>query len=114
MPPECVRITLMPILEEVVMDKYAMESAVLEPRQESDCSELTKKSTRRRPTSKGSIQDSAKRRGLGCVNEAVEPSFRTLRKYTDTGETDLLNFDWNQSAIPAGISGFTECSERRL
>ena len=44
-----------------------------------------------------------------CRNEAVESSFRTLRKHTKTGETDLLNFDWNQSAIPAGISGFTEC-----
>ena len=48
------------------------------------------------------------------ANEAVVQSFRTLRKQSETGETDLLNFDWNQSAILAGISGFTECPEGRL
>ena len=48
------------------------------------------------------------------ANEAVVQSFRTLRKQSETGETDLLNFDWNQSAISAGIRGFTECPEGRL
>ena len=51
---------------------------------------------------------------LFYYNEAVEPSFRTLRKHIEACQTDLLNFDWNQSDIPAGISEFTECSERRL
>ena len=34
---------------------------------------------------------------------------KTLRKHTEACRIDLMNFDWNQSAIPAGINGFTEC-----
>ena len=37
---------------EVVMDKHAIEAPDLEPHQEIECSELTKKSTRMRSTSK--------------------------------------------------------------
>ena len=36
---------------------------------------------------------------------------KTFRKHTEACPIDLINFDWNQSAIPAGISGFTECSD---
>ena len=34
---------------------------------------------------------------------------KTFRKHTKACLIDLINFDWNQSAIPAGSSGFTEC-----
>ena len=34
---------------------------------------------------------------------------KTFRKHTEACRIDLMNFDWNQSAIPASINGFTEC-----
>ena len=34
---------------------------------------------------------------------------KTFRKHTKACPIDLMNFDWNQNAIPAGISGFAEC-----
>ena len=34
---------------------------------------------------------------------------KTFRKHAEACPIDLMNFDWNQSAIPAGISVFTEC-----
>ena len=34
---------------------------------------------------------------------------KTFRKHTEACPIDFMNFDWNQSAIPAGINGFTEC-----
>ena len=39
----------------------------------------------------------------------VTDVIKTFRKHTEACPIDLMNFDWNQSAIPAGISGFTEC-----
>ena len=52
----------------------------------------------------GKIDDLTMRQSCD-VTDAV----KTFRKHTEACPIDLMNFDWNQSAIPVGISGFTEC-----
>ena len=34
---------------------------------------------------------------------------KTLRKHIEGRRIDLLNFDWNQRIMLAGIHGFTQC-----